>query len=79
MLKLSKALAGWKPAEKVAAREPLALLEACWPEIAGADVARNSHPTRIADGTLYVTTRSSAWSHQLSFLSEHVLRAVAAR
>jgi Dna[CI] antecedent, DciA len=79
MLKLSEALAGWSPGDASAAREPIVLLEAGWGEIVGPEVAKNSHPARIADGTLTVTTRSSAWSHQLSFLSEHVLRAVAAR
>lgn len=79
VLKLSDALAAWTPAQPSAAVEPLALLEAGWEEIVGAEVARNSQPSRIADGTLTVTTRSSAWSQQLSFLCEHVLRAVTAR
>ncbi len=79
MLKLSTAIAGWKPAEKDAARAPIVLLEAGWEEIVGSEVARNSAPTHVADGTLAITTRSSAWSHQLSFLAEHVLRAVNAR
>jgi hypothetical protein len=79
MLTLAEALAGWKPADQGGAHEPIVLLEAGWEEIVGADVAQNSRPARIADGTLTITTRSSAWSHQLSFLSEHVLRALAAR
>lgn len=79
MLKISEALAGWQPAQSGAATDPLTLLEAGWDEIVGAKVAQNSRPSRIADGTLTITTRSSAWSHQLSLLSEHVLHAVAAR
>jgi hypothetical protein len=79
MLKLSAALSGWGPAEKSLAREPLVLLEAGWDDIVGLQVAQNSHPTRIADGALLITTRSSAWSHQLMLLGEHVLRAIAAR
>ena len=78
MRKLSDALSQWAP-ERGAAREPIHLLEAAWPEIVGAQVAANSHPARIGEGTLVVTVRSSAWSHQLSFLSEHVLRALHAR
>jgi hypothetical protein len=78
MLKLGSVLAQWKPADG-AARDPLVLLEAAWPEIVGVEVARNSRPANINAGTLVVTTRSSAWSHQLSFLADHVLRAVAAR
>jgi hypothetical protein len=78
MLKLGKALAKWSPAEN-AEREPLALLEAAWPDIVGGQVAKNSHPLRVSDGILTIAARSNAWSHQLSLLSEHVLRAVAAR
>jgi hypothetical protein len=78
VLKIGAALAGWAPASG-AERDPVELLEAVWAEIVGAGVASNSHPSRITGGTLVVTTRSSAWSHQLSFLSEQVLQAVAAR
>jgi hypothetical protein len=79
VLKLSDALTGWQPSERSASAEPLALLEAGWEQIVGSKVAENSRPTRIAEGMLTITTRSSAWSHQLSLLSEHVLSAVAAR
>jgi hypothetical protein len=79
VLKLADAIAGWKPAGQSAAQEPIALLEAGWEEIVGTEVAAHSHPARIAGGTLTIATRSSAWSHQLSFLAEHVLRAVTAR
>ncbi len=78
MLKLSHALSSWRPA-RGGAQEPIHLLEASWPEIVGPDVAANSHPARIAAGTLLVTVRSASWSHQLSLLADHVLRAVAAR
>lgn len=67
------------PAQGQSAHDPIALLEAGWREIVGAGVAQNSRPTSIVAGTLTITTRSSAWSHQLSFLSEQVLRAVNAR
>lgn len=77
MRKLATVLAGWTPENRP--HDPLVLLEAAWPEMVGAEVARNSRPSRIADGTLVVVTRSSAWSNQLSFLADHVLRAVAAR
>ena len=79
MLKLSDALTGWLPAEGARTRDPIVLLDAGWSEIVGDDVAQNSRPVRIVEGTLTVITRSSAWSHQLSFLAEHVLRAVGAR
>lgn len=79
MLKLAEVLSGWSPTPAHLARDPIVLLEAGWEEIVGSDVARNSHPTRIAEGTLTITTRSSAWSHQLTFLADHILRAVTAR
>jgi hypothetical protein len=79
MLKLSQAIVAWTPSEKVALRDPLTLLQAGWTDIVGAQVAANSAPVRMADGTLVIVTRSSAWSHQLSFLADRVLGAVAAR
>jgi Dna[CI] antecedent, DciA len=79
MLKLSQAIVEWTPSEKSALRDPLTLLQAGWIDIVGVEVAGNSAPVRVADGTLVVVTRSSAWSHQLSFLAERVLAAVAAR
>jgi hypothetical protein len=79
MLKLSQVVSQWAPSELSPMRDPLALLQAGWPEIVGAQVAANSAPVRIADGTLVVVTRSGAWSHQLTFLADRVLGAVAAR
>jgi hypothetical protein len=79
MLRLSAALSKWEPSESASVREPIVLLEAAWPDIVGPQVAKSSFPTRIVDGTLFVTTRSSGWSHQLSLLAEHVLRAISAR
>ncbi len=81
MLKpLIEALGAWTPQERVRwQKDPLVLLAAGWADIVGEDVARNTHPARIADGTLVVVTRSSAWSQQLSFLAERVVAAVGAR
>ncbi len=77
---LNEALGEWTPQERTRwQRDPLVLLAAGWSEIVGADVARNSHPARILDDALLVTTRSSAWSQQLSFLSERIVAAVRAR
>lgn len=77
---LQEALGKWTPEKDVpSTADPLALLATGWREIVGDDVARNSHPARILDHTLWVTTRSSAWSQQLSFLSEPILAAVRAR
>lgn len=79
MLKLSQAIVAWTPPENVALRDPLTLLQAGWTDLVGAEVAANSAPVRVADGTLVIVTRSSAWSHQLSFLADRVLAAVAVR
>jgi hypothetical protein len=79
LTRLGEALAQWSPAAAPRARDPLALLAAGWTEIAGDDVAKHSCPTRLIEGTLTITTRSSAWSHQLSLLSEQILAAVKAR
>lgn len=78
MLKLSKALESWQPTAG-APRDPVDLLAAGWAEIVGADVAKNSRPTKLAGDALLVTVRSSAWSHQLSLLSETILTAIRAR
>ncbi|MBV8147702.1 MAG: DUF721 domain-containing protein [Candidatus Eremiobacteraeota bacterium] len=79
LTRLGEALERWSPASDWSPRDPLALLTAGWGEIAGADVAKHTRPTRLIDGTLTVTTRSSAWSHQLSLLSEEILAAVRLR
>jgi hypothetical protein len=79
MLKLSSALHGWQPSETAGAHDPVVLLSVGWAEIVGGDVAANSAPLRIANGTLLVVVPSSAWSHQLSFLSERIVTAVAER
>jgi hypothetical protein len=77
---LTEALGEWSPQERTRwQQDPLVLLAAGWSEIVGQDVARNTHPTRILDDTLLVTTRSSAWSQQLSFLAEKIVAAVRAR
>jgi predicted nucleic acid-binding Zn ribbon protein len=79
MLKLSNALHGWQPSDHQGAHDPVVLLTAGWNDIVGDDVAANSAPLRIANGTLLVVVPSSAWSHQLSFLSERIVSAVAER
>jgi len=78
MKPLSQALGDWRPTQP-RSHDPVALLAAGWSEIVGEDVARNSHPARLDDGTLLVTASSNAWSQQLSFLSERILEAVRAR
>jgi hypothetical protein len=75
---LRSALQGWEPSASVR-EDPLFLLKAEWHAIVGNEVAANSQPSEIARDTLVVTTRSSAWSQQLAFLSERILHAVRKR
>lgn len=81
MLKpLREALAGWAP--QAGARrcdDPLTTIAASWAEVVGGEVARHCEPVKIAGDTLVVATRSSAWSEQLSFLSERILASLRER
>jgi hypothetical protein len=78
VLKLSEALGAWKPSDSGPA-DPVVLLGAAWSEIVGEENARNSHPAQLSGDTLMVTTASSVWSAQLSYLSEQMLDALRAR
>lgn len=47
---------------------------ASWPGIAGAEIARNAWPARLArDGTLHVATSSAAWAFELAHLEGRLL------
>jgi predicted nucleic acid-binding Zn ribbon protein len=49
-------------------------LVAAWPDAVGLGVAANAWPARIArDGTLHVSTASSAWAFELTQLEETVV------
>lgn len=78
MKPLARALTAWQP-QALHPADPLTVLQAEWAQIVGEDVAANSRPHEILRDALIVVTRSSAWSQQLSFLSERVLRAVQQR
>jgi hypothetical protein len=76
---LSKALAAWRPQQREREDDPLARTAAAWPEVVGAEIARQSAPLRITGDTLVVGVRSSAWSEQLSFWSERILASLRER
>ena len=78
MKPLRRVLTAWQP-QALRQSDPLAVLQAEWPQIVGDDVAANSRPSEIVRDALIVVTRSGAWSQQLAFLSERVLRAVQER
>jgi hypothetical protein len=75
---LSQALNAWRP-QALHPDDPLAVLQTEWAQIVGDDVAAHTRPAEIVRDALLVVTRSSAWSQQLAFLSERVLRAVQER
>jgi hypothetical protein len=75
---LKNALGAWSP-QALHPDEPISVLQAEWARIVGDEVAANSRPAEIVRDALIVVTRSSAWSQQLSFLSERVLHAVQQR
>jgi len=72
---LKDATTTWTPAVD-AQGEPLVALAAAWPSIVGKDIAQHSRPIEINGDTLIIATRSSAWTQQLSFLGDHVLRSI---
>jgi hypothetical protein len=79
VLKLSDALGAWTPSKTSGPADPVVLLGAAWSEIVGPENARNSHPAQLTGDTLIVTTQSSVWSAQLSYLSEQIVEALRAR
>ncbi|MBC5815848.1 MAG: DUF721 domain-containing protein [Candidatus Eremiobacteraeota bacterium] len=72
---LKDATGTWTPAVD-AQGEPLVALAAAWSGIVGKDIAQHSRPIEINGDTLIIATRSSAWTQQLSFLGDHVLRSI---
>lgn len=75
MKPLGRALKAWQPLA-LNPGDPISVLQAEWAQIVGGDVAANTRPAEIVREALVVVTRSSAWSQQLAFLSERVLRAI---
>jgi hypothetical protein len=53
---------------------------AAWPDAVGDSIARNAWPARIArDGTLHVSTSSSAWAFELGLLEDELRGRLLAR
>lgn len=75
MRPLRSVLQTWQPGNAVH-DDPLSHLRAQWATIVGEEIAANSRPAELIRGSLLVVTRSSAWSQQLSFLSERIVEAV---
>lgn len=74
--KLNAAVARWSPLGGPGG-DPIDAVRAGWTAVVGDDVARHSRPEKLADGTLIVVTRSSAWSQQLALLASTILAGLA--
>jgi hypothetical protein len=44
-----------------------------WQEIVGEDIAANTYPRLVQQGTLMVSVNSSVWSHHLSMMKESII------
>lgn len=44
-----------------------------WAQVVGPQAAAATEPESIRDGVLFVRTKSSVWSHELTFLKSHIL------
>ncbi|MGP6158067.1 MAG: DciA family protein [Vulcanimicrobiaceae bacterium] len=65
----------WRPT-RFNPSDPLQAMLAAWPAIVGENVAAHSAPLELSGDALVIATRSSAWSQQLQFLSDDILRAL---
>ena len=52
---------------------PLAAVQACWAQAAGAAVAAEAEPVAERGGVVTVSCRSAAWAHELDLLSGDLL------
>ncbi len=74
---LRAAVEAWRPT-RFSPRDPLQAIVAAWPAIVGEQVAAQTAPRALSGDALVVATRSSAWSQQLQFLAEEIVRALRA-
>src|SRR5438552_2577851 len=66
---LAGLLGGLESAPRV--RESLAL--AYWERVVGPQAAAASEAESVRDGVLFVRTKSSVWSHELTFLKSRII------
>jgi len=69
---LRAAIKRWHPI-LVRGDDPLAIIAAAWPQIAGTRAAQHSAPIELGGDVLVIATRSSAWSQQLQLLEAQIL------
>lgn len=69
---LQNVIGGLESSAKV--RESLAM--AYWPRVVGAQAAAATEPDTVRDGVLFVRTKSSVWSHELSLHKTRLLQSL---
>lgn len=47
-----------------------------WEDVVGPEIAKNTAPTRIYNGTLYIKTKSPSWSQELRALDTSIKRKI---
>jgi len=47
-----------------------------WPRIVGEKIARNARAERVRGKTLFVATRTSSWTTELTFLKAEIMRKI---
>ena len=47
-----------------------------WPEIVGADIARNAEPSSLKDGILRIRTSSPTWATEMTYMAADIKRRV---
>lgn len=47
-----------------------------WQEIVGRDIARNTEPSKLRGGVLYIKVSNSIWMQQLQFLKEEIIKRI---
>lgn len=73
---LSEALTGAIYGMQSATRILESLALACWPRAVGPQAAAATQPETVRDGILFVRTRSSVWSHELTFHRARILHSL---
>ncbi|MGB9613281.1 MAG: DciA family protein [Candidatus Margulisiibacteriota bacterium] len=49
-------------------------LLALWRQVVDESIAKNTEPIKISNRTLYVSTSSPVWAHELSYLKREIIK-----
>jgi len=50
-----------------------------WDEVLKSDILKNTRPSRIRDGVLFVETTTSSWANELNFLKSDIISKINGR